>query len=392
MSYKLFKILSALLSAVSAIVFIQSCGESSIYVPLEVVNNGRADGGQVGEERDITDTGTLLVGLEKALLSSSQSMDSDEKRIERWAYWVFDNETKGCVKCGEGSDTSAQIRIMSGSYIVSVIANYPLSGPYALEVTPGVTYTQLMSFMTDISDNRSDALVMYGAKSVTVLPDETTKKSIPLTRLVSKVGVEKITIDFSDKDLIGKWVFLRSIYLTNVSRRSRYGSDYTSANVPSGRSEWYNVFGWRAADVAVPSIDALVGDIDIKVNGEYWGTSVNGASMTTPHYFYTYPNPVEAANDVNDVSSWSLRSSRLVIELCVCAGSGRTPSSPDVKTYYYVINIPSMKRNTPYIASDVIIRGKGSLDPEKPTPDVVDVQFATSVEGWEGVPEVTEES
>lgn len=392
MSYKLFKILSVLFCAVSAIVSVQSCGESSIYVPLEAVNNGRADGGQVGDERDIADAGTLLIGLEKALLSCSQSMDSDEKRIERWAYWVFDNETKGCVKCGEGDGTSAQIRIMSGSYIVSVIANYPLSGPYALEVTPGVTYSQLMSFMTDISDNRSDALLMYGAKSVTVLPEETSKKSISLTRLVSKVGVEKITVDFTDPDLVGKWAFLRSIYLTNVPRLSRYGSDYTAAKIPSGRAEWYNVFGWRAPDSSVPAIDALVGDIDIKVNGGYWGTSVNGASMTTPHYFYTYPNPVEAVNDVTDVTSWSIRSSRLVIEFCVSAGSGRTPSSPDVKTYYYVINIPSMKRNTPYIASEVIIHGKGSLDPEKPTPDVVEVQFATSVEGWEGVPEVTEES
>lgn len=389
MSYNIFKGISAFILMVSALVSVQSCGKAGIVVPLTFAEDGKVGGSQEGDRGG--DSGTILIGLDKALMSSSQSMETDEKRILRWAYWVFDNANRGCIKCGEGSGTSAQVSIISGDYVVSVIANYPVSGPYALDVTPSVTYNQLRQLMTDISDNGLDALVMYGEKSVTVLPDATIKNTVSLTRLVSKVGVEKITVDFTDEGLIGKWAFLRSIYLTNVPRLSQYGSDYTAAMIPSGRAEWYNVFGWRASEASVPAIDALVGDIDIKVNGEYWGTSVNGTSMTTPHYFYTYPNPVQ--NDVTDVRSWSLRSSRLVIELCVSAGSGRTPSSPDVKTYYYVINIPSMKRNTPYIASEVIIHGKGSLDPEKPTPDVVEVHWATSVEGWEvGVSEVTEES
>ena len=51
-----------------------------------------------------------------------------------------------------------------------------------------------------------------------------------------------------------------------------------------------------------------------------------------------------------------------------------------------------MRRNTPYVAEEVVIRELGSQDPEDIVPGSLEVIFNTNVQGWQGDYSIEEES
>jgi len=303
--------------------------------------------------------------------------DPNESRIERWAYWAF-NDSGVAVKCGVGgSNLHAGIRLMTGTYTIVVLANYPTSGTWTVPVRAGVTKTELLNRVSELSSNAYNCFVMEGEKAVTVTDDAMSPIEVKVARLVSKVGVRRISVNYTVARLNNKITILKGIYLTNLYRTARYGSDYTSAELNGSRSMWYNTMGWHrwGGEQVSGAIDALVGDTGLS-------TTISTASPhTQEHYFYCYPNPSSPENDTHDTSVWSVRSTRLIIETEV-----------DGESFYYQIQLPAMKRNTPYVAAEVVIRDLGSSDPEEFIPGTLDVVLSTAVAGWEGNYNVIEES
>ena len=97
---------------------------------------------------------------------------------------------------------------------------------------------------------------------------------------------------------------------------------------------------------------------------------------TGSHSFYAFPNPTTEAQDIRTVGAWTRRCTRLVIEASI---------GDDV--VYYAINVPSMGRNRIYAASNLVIHGRGSNDPEiiDIDPDIIDVDFEPVIDdSWDG--------
>lgn len=330
------------------------------------------------ERNDGETSGTAVITLGGACIRTRVTgvVPANESHIKHWAYWMF-NRSGRAVKCGVGNGTKTDISLPAGYYTVVVLANYPTSGIRAVPVRAGITIDALLERTTDLSDNAADCLVMKGDASVIVEEGSNSPIEVQLARLVSKVGVKKISVNYTKAALAEKTTILKSIYLTNLYRFSRYGSDYTDAELEVTRSKWYNSMGWHRweSEPADVSIDALAGDCGIDIN-------LSAASpYTQAHYFYCYPNPSKKEYDTHEAASWSIRSTRLVIETQV-----------EGKSYYYQIQIPPMRRNTPYVAEEVVIRDLGSLDPEGIVPGSLEITFAPAVQGWEGDYGIEEES
>lgn len=323
-------------------------------------------------------SGSAILTLGGACLQTrvTDVLSADESRIERWAYWVF-NRSGHAIKCGVETGMSSKLSLPTGFYTVVVLANYPRSGIWAIPVRLDITIDALLDRTSDLSDNARNCFVMKGDASVIIEEGKTVSIEVQVTRLVSKIGVKKISVAYSRSALTTKTTILRGIYLTNLYRNSRYGSDYTYSELETSRTKWYNLMGWHRweTDPGDEAIDALAGDCGLDVN-------LSASSpYTRAHYFYCYPNASRKENDSHGLETWTIRSTRLVIETEV-----------DGKAYYYQIQLPPMKRNTPYVVDEVIIRELGSQDPEDIVPGSLEVIFNTNVQGWEGDYSIEEES
>lgn len=276
--------------------------------------------------------------------------DAEECAIGRWSVFAFENGS-GHVRWESSADgTPLPLQLIAGrSYTCYAIVNYPITGTGAFDPSSIRNSGDLTDKIAYLGDNLKSALLMFGGTVITPVADATENVTINVRRLVSRIDLRGLQVDFSGKPgLESKTFTLRGVYVTNAYRTTRYGDDYTFPELSPTRSAWYNSGGWHRGESPVQSIDVLLGDRDIN-------TVVSaGFPYTVNHSFYTFPNPTELADDIRTMTSWTRRCTRLVIEASI--GS-------DI--VYYAITVPAMVRNRIYAASNVVIRGRGSNDPEE---------------------------
>jgi hypothetical protein len=317
-------------------------------------------------------TGTVSISLGGPFTATrvANPASSVENACQRWALWIFDGDGDSVVYGTGLSGESIRKTVLVGSYTAIALVNYPES----LVPANIQKKTDITGWVTSLSDNAAGSMLMYGEVSVDLEKDRTVNRTIDVRRLVSKVGVKKVSVAFENPYLAAKTTVLEAIYLTNLYRTSRLGADYSASELHAAEGAWYNVMGWREAGKAVPAMDALVGETAIQA------TLTPSAPHRTPHYFYAYPNAWAADDDTHD-ATWSKRSTRLVLQVAV-----------GDKTYYYQVQIPAMGRNRIYVAEEITLRKLGSMDPEQDIPGAVDVVFSTSGLNWEDDVNVIEDS
>ena len=301
-----------------------------------------------------------------------------EQAVGRWAVFAFDNDSGWFAFSGSESGGSVTINLRAGrTYTCHAIVNYPVSGTGAFNPAAVRTPSDLTGTIAYLSDNAPGSLVMFGSTSVTpgaagydpaggeVPSVETT---ISVSRLVSRIDVTQVGVDFSEKPYLAAKTFtLRHIYVTNACRTTRYGRDYAFSELSSPRSAWYNTMGWHRGEPGESGMDGLLGDrgIDAVLSA--------GTPHTPTHSFYAFPNPTPRTADRHDIDEWTARSTRIILEATI-----------DGDTVYYQINLPAMERNHIYSAQNIVIRGRGSNDPElmDVDPDVIDATIVSD-DGWE---------
>ena len=319
---------------------------------------------------DGADTGTVCVSLGGPFSPTriANPSGSQESTCTRWALWIFDADGESVVfGTGTGGE-SIRKTVLTGSYTLAAVANYPASLlPESIKKKADLT-----GWVSSLSDNAPGSFLMYGEIPLELEKDRTVTRTVDVRRLVAKVGVKKVSVAFENPYLAAKTTVLQAIYLTNLYRTSRLGSDYAASELRSGESAWYNVMGWRMDSGADAAMDALVGDMAVQA------TLTPSAPHTTPHYFYAYPNATPEEADTHD-AEWSKRSSRLVLQVAV-----------GDKTYYYQVQIPAMGRNRVYVAEEIILKKLGSMDPEQDIPGAVDVVFSSVGGNWDQDVNVTE--
>ena len=269
---------------------------------------------------------------------------ADESAVLRWTVFVFDTRS-GWFRWGSSAEAApVTLSLVAGKrYLCLALVNYPLTGPGALHPSAVTSPDDLAEKVASLEDNEPGRLLMYG-ETVLMPTAGADVKTIQVRRLVSRVDVQGVSVDFSAcPDWSGKTFLLKHIYVTNACRNSTYGADILS--VSSARSAWYNTMGWHGGGAVSAAMDALLGDRDINA-------SVDAAHpYSVSHSFYFYPNPVE--DDDRRTDAWSPRCTRLVIE-----------ASVDGETFYYPIDIPPVERNSVCIAGNIVVHGPGWPEPE----------------------------
>lgn len=308
-------------------------------------------------------TGTVCVSLGGPFTATrvANPAASVETECRRWALWIFDRDGDSVVYgTGQGGENIRKT-VLVGNYTLVALANYP-DGLLPETIR---TMEDLTRRVTDLSDNSAGSLLMYGETGLTLEKDRTVSRTVDVRRLVAKVGVKKVSVAFENPYLAAKTTVLEALYLTNLYRTSRLGSDYSPAELRTAESAWYNVMGLRPDSGAESSLDALTGELTVRA------TLTPQAPHTTPHYFYAYPNPFPEDEDTHE-ADWSKRSTRLVLQVAV-----------GDKTYYYQVQIPAMGRNRIYVAEEIILKKLGSMDPEQEIPGAVDVVFSAMGSDWD---------
>ena len=298
--------------------------------------------------------------------------DSDERATGRWAVFAFNDHTGHYRWESSENGTPLTLQLTAGQrYSCFAIVNYPISGVGAFDPSSVRTPEDLTGKVAYLGDNRISALLMFGYTSIIPVPGAAAPVSINVSRLVSRIDLRRLEVDFSAKPhLAGKTFTLRGIYVTNAYRTSLYGNDYTYPELSGTRSAWYNTGGWHRGESAESGIDAILGDRGINA------VVSAGNPYTVNHSFYTFPNPTREADDIRTMEAWMRRCTRLVIE-----------ASIDSDIVYYAITVPGMVRNCIYAASNVVIHGRGSNDPEiiDIDPDIIEADIVPVIDdSWDG--------
>ncbi len=298
--------------------------------------------------------------------------DNDESAIGKWAVFAFNDRTGNFRWDSSESGTPLALQLVAGQhYTCYAIVNYPTGGVGGFDPSTVRVPGDLTGRAAYLGDNRKDALIMFGNAFLTPSEGETSPVTINVKRLVSRIDLRGLRVDFSLKPhLAAKTFTLRGVFVTNAYRTTSYGADYTFPGLSETRSAWYNTGGWHRGEPADAGMDALLGDRGINA------VVSAGNPYTGSHSFYAFPNPSTEAQDIRTMEAWTRRCTRLVIEASI---------GDDV--VYYAINVPSMGRNRIYAASNVVIHGRGSNDPETIDidPDIIDVDFEPVIDdSWDG--------
>ena len=277
-----------------------------------------------------------------------------ETSVSEWCLYIVNS--KGDVFDAVSTSSQSVTRSLpDGSYTAYAAVNCGLSaGSFN-------TDDEINAYQCSLADETS-TFSMFGSKSFTVSNGATC--TIPVYRLVAKVVINKVTVDFSSHpDYAAKTFTLDKVYLINVPGTSTLANG--TIFVPT---TWYNKREYSSSGV-----NSLVYD-NVNV------TLSSGSSHSIPHIFYTYQN-----NRTTDSHSttWSARYTRLVLE---CSLGG-------VKTYY-PINIVGtdsrLARNSLYTISEVIITDYGSDGPDLPIEGGTSFYFSAVATNWDGTHTIDE--
>lgn len=282
--------------------------------------------------------------------ATRSTSSADDARVRDWKVFLC---TDGAVAYSAVSYTDEiSIEVTKGiEYTVYALVNAGASSwNFGLE-------SEILSARIPLELCSENALVMFGSTVASVGDNQTV--SIPVSRVVSKVILEKVTTDFSARpELAAKDFVIESVYMINVA--GEY--DLQGGVLPE---VWYNRSAYSSSRVDPLVYDAV-------------GSSLSsGTSYPVSHRFYVCPNPVES--DVRG-GAWSPRHTRLVLQALLGG-----------KRYYYSVSLPQLECNCFYRISELVLTGRGSLDPDEESDDAVRVTISKSLV-WDGDITVEEES
>ena len=252
----------------------------------------------------------------------------------------------------------------SAEKVVTLACAFGTKTIYALVNAPSVnnvsSSNDLLAITSDLSNNSPNSFVMIGSKSITVNSNNARSTvSVNVKRLVARLGIKKITRDFSESYNNFK---IEAVSVKHAARNTNYA--LTAA--PSG---WYNdtqnhriyFNGQQAAGheydrVNSQNVVTLLTDYAINY------PLADSASYETENYFYVYPN------------DGSVKSTLLTIEVSYTTGN-------TTNYRYYPISLPenvSIESNKTYTIGEVkLTRIGGTKD------DADEIVFEVVVEDWE---------
>jgi len=282
-----------------------------------------------------------------SMTRSTGNTYSNESKVNNLQIIAFDANGDKEGYRSVNNETSVTLTTTSGQKTVWAVVNAP-----SLETVS--TLDALRGTLTSLTDNSIDNFIMTG--SVTEDLTDGAVLAITVRRVVARVSVDKITVDFPDSPLYnGKTLKVKGIYMLNVAGAVNY-------NLSEEPSEWYNKLKHEAG----PADAFLYDELDQVI--------ANKASYEVEHAYYPYPNQVTTSvKDIDEENrgTWSKRRSILCIEVDFDGTPG-----------YYPIELPVIERNKTYAIDEVVITHAPGDKPYDP----IDTGVATvsiTVQEWE---------
>jgi len=299
-------------------------------------------------------TATLAFTLDDGSTRATGVSASAEAAVSSCQLFVFDAAGNKEAYLGPemfdySTLNSSSVTVTLGQKTVWAVCNAP-------SLSSVGTLDALKASMSYLKDNSVGTFVMSGSATPTVSAN--CEVALIVKRYVAKIILSRIRRQFSDASLTGASLVIGDIYVSNATGQINYGG---TSGITAG-DLWYNRLGVHTAS----DVETLVSDTGVNQSlGQ-------GASVTTGHVFYVYPN---ASTDVLS-GSWSPRHTRLVLTATI---AGTT-------TCYYVVTLPVIERNRTYTITELTLTRAGSSDPDNPggeTSVTAGCSFSISVGGWE---------
>ena len=324
----------------------------------------------------------------------------------------------------DGKSATVKFTTSTGKKNIYVVANAGrnTSGGGVRKLANTIlTESDLKAAVSELSDNSRTGFIMGGAREATLAAGaaNANKVEISLKRLVARIKIGTVTGAFTAPRLQQSDFSVTRIYLMNVPKQAKYvnggvsdifgengstaisagGTGYPatfspseslpyylysapdlSSQTASGMYSYLRKESWTPAELSsqlsglpenVKSLTCLDVNKYLFVEESSGNTFESGHVLQANQYFYTYPNPFEAASTPDTVDN----TTKLVIETSLKTDSGNV-------TYYYPISIPYVQPNYAYTIGDVTIKRLGSTNPFTPV-STAECTFTITVKKWD---------
>lgn len=307
----------------------------------------------VFEERPVT----LKLNVEPAGTKAYVTENAD-LALDKVQVMVFNN--RGDLEATTeyvSSGTQLSLDVIPGTKTLWAVGNLPAKCTAA-------DLDELLGTQYNLTNNTTTKLMMSDCQELSVTQAGTIQ--FHLKRMACKIVLEKIVRDFEEATYEEIPLYVKKVYLSNVSDVCNLAA---AAGTPSSFSVQMGVIGNLSA-----AGKALLVDENLS------STLFDGDYHSTVHTFYAFPNGV--TEDKFGGTSFSARRTRLIVE---CEYNG--------KTCYYPITLPGIKdgsrgaleRNKVYRITELILKRPGSPYPDVPGEEVSSVQscsFTIQVDNW----------
>ncbi len=220
-----------------------------------------------------------------------------------------------------------------------------------------IDHDSYMKDWADLTDESPDSFQMYGMTEKTVEEIISTPKvSVGVNRYVSKITVEKITLDWRNPSNSQKDFYITGIYLTDVP-----GTIAGYRELPDDQQkQWYNRNGWMTSEK-----DDLLHDAVPKIRLD------NGQSYSQKHVYYAYISDLQT---FNTDENWKKAGTRLIIE-----------ADFDGRPCFYHLQINNGTidpRNKHFVFDEIVITKPGAETPYGEYVIEEPITFSVSVNNW----------
>jgi len=278
----------------------------------------------------------------------------DAGNLEIAASAGFDRE----LDASAGSYNGITVKCSTGEREIWAVVNDAVdhtAGPDAV-----ATKGDLLALTHKLADSRRDKLLMIGSCGPQVLREGKEEIQIDVHRLAASVVLESVKNDFSSPAYQKTGVFrVEDCYLLNVPGIVNFAGTLEPSAIPA--ESW---LARLSAETAACEPGLVHDRVEPKLV-EF------GASDTTPHSFYAYPNDCAPSED----ATWSPRATLLVLEASIHNGH-------DWMKYYYPVAIAGGLESNKQYRIQLTVHRPGSLDPNVPV-RFDDVTSVIRVSDWE---------
>ncbi len=299
---------------------------------------------------DCIDESPFMLEISVPESATKATQIPEESKVNSLQIYVF-RENGALEAYGNASSNSLKLECLPGKKTVVALANAP-------EIKNVLIKDSIDVKISDLQDNSLGSFVMYGSLSTSVT-SYTRRISVPVTRLVARISIKKITNKLSMSQYENTAIHIKRMYIMNAAGDFPYGDTRYETGGKTGSTyapkKWYNL--------TKPQEE---GDLPSFLNSGELSDAVASSKLSyeKSHYFYCYPNPTGTASSDAHVT-------RLVIEALI-----------NDNIYYYPLDIKGIENNHTYNINELVITRLGSESPEIPV-SYSQVTFTVYVNGWQ---------